>query len=181
MSNTPILSAWVMSAVLSGPALAGPQHGEIRLVHEPGKARVLEARPLYREVEVVVPEQHCWKPQRAHYHGGRDDSAVVGTLVGGVVGGVLGNQIGRGSGRTAMTVAGTAIGAVIGHRLGRDDDHGGQRPSNHCETVERVETREELVGYRVKYRYRGRVYHTRTQDHPGKWIRVDHRVREMRF
>ncbi len=42
-----------------------------------------------------------------------------------------------------------------------------------CETVEYSTWREELVAYRVAYRYRGRIFHTKTAWHPGERIRVD--------
>ena len=174
MPSIRILFAGALAAALCGPAVAGPQdrqgHGDGW--PGPGKARVLHAEPIYRPVEVVVPERPC----RPGYAGNQRDQ-VVATLVGGVVGGVLGSQVGKGGGRTAMTVAGTAFGALIGNRLA-DDDH---RSRRRCTTLERVERRDELVGYRVKYRYRGRVYHTRTRHDPGEWIRVDHAARETRF
>ena len=80
-----------------------------------------------------------------------------------------------------MTVAGTAIGAVIGNRLAGDDDRRGPRYADRCKTIDRVEKREELVGYRVKYRHRGQIYHTRTRHDPGKWIRIDRPARDIRF
>lgn len=181
MPSLPILAASVLAAALCGPAMAGPHHDD----HDhhgkvwSGKARVLDARPIYRSVEVVVPEQHCGPRHRAGHDRHRDRDEVVGTVVGGVVGGLLGNQVDKGSGRTVMTVAGTAIGAVIGNRLAADGDR--HRTGRRCETVERVEKRDQLVGYKVRYRYRGRVYHTRTRHDPGKWLHVDHGGRVTRF
>lgn len=182
MPSTRILAASALAAALCGPAIAGPHHhydADYDGVG-PAKARVLYTRPVYRTVEVVVPERHCDPRQRAR-HQDRDRDQVVATLVGGVVGGLLGNQVGKGGGRTAMTVAGTAIGAVIGNRLATGDDRHGQGRPGRCETFERVEKRDELVGYRVEYRHRGRVYHTWTRHDPGQWIQVDHGAREMRF
>jgi uncharacterized protein YcfJ len=42
----------------------------------------------------------------------------------------------------------------------------------HCETVDRYEQQQQLVGYRVKYRYEGQTYYTQTTEHPGKHIPV---------
>jgi uncharacterized protein YcfJ len=42
----------------------------------------------------------------------------------------------------------------------------------HCETVDRYEEEQELTGYRVKYRYDGRIFYTHTTEHPGKYIPV---------
>jgi uncharacterized protein YcfJ len=181
MPNTHILAASLLAASLCGTALAGPQHHYDRDYGKgaPHKARVLHTKPIYRTVEVIVPEHHCTPSRQAHHGSGRSRDEVVGTLVGGVVGGLLGSQVGKGGGRTAMTVAGTAIGAVIGNRLSNDDDRHGH--TRQCQTIDRVDKRDELVGYRVKYRYRGSIYHTRTQRDPGQWIRVDHAARETRF
>ena len=183
MPNTHILAASLLAASLCGTALAGPQHHYERDYAKGAqhKARVLHTKPIYRTVEVIVPERHCAPSRQATHSSGRSRDEVVATLVGGVVGGLLGSQIGKGSGRTVMTVAGTAIGAVIGNRLSNDDDRRGHRPPHRCRTMDRVEKRDELVGYRVKYRYRGRIYHTRTQRDPGDWIHVDHAAREIRF
>jgi uncharacterized protein YcfJ len=41
-----------------------------------------------------------------------------------------------------------------------------------CETVDEYQTREEIVAYRVKYRYKGRIYHTRMDHDPGDTIRL---------
>jgi uncharacterized protein YcfJ len=38
--------------------------------------------------------------------------------------------------------------------------------------VDRFEEQEQLVGYDVSYRYQGRVFTTRTDSHPGKFIQV---------
>ena len=46
-------------------------------------------------------------------------------------------------------------------------------PQRQCETVEYSTLREELVAYRVAYRYRGRIFRTKTARHPGERIRVD--------
>ena len=84
------------------------------------------------------------------------------------------------------------------HRLTPERDHHGRvlqvkplyetvpvaddgRQGHRCESLARTETREERVGYRVKYRYRGQVYHTQTAHDPGERIRVDGGLRPMRF
>ena len=103
------------------------------------------------------------------------------TIAGGVIGGVVGRQFGSGNGRDAMTVLGTLIGASIGHEAGRRehhdyDDYGHARVRSHpierCETHYTTREERELDGYRVTYRFAGREYTTRTQEHPGNRIRV---------
>ncbi|MCB1723653.1 MAG: glycine zipper 2TM domain-containing protein [Gammaproteobacteria bacterium] len=168
----------ILAALLCGigSAHAGNHDGPGR-----GFGQVLQAKPIYETVTVHVPEQRCWNTYDAAYdasYGDDRSNTVVGTVIGGVVGGVVGNQFGRGDGRTAMTVAGTVLGAVIGNRIASDASAG---DDTRCATVERDERRRELVGYRVKYRYRGHVYVTRTDYDPGKRIRVDREPRSVNF
>ena len=82
---------------------------------------------------------------------------------------MIGNQIGSGNGKTAATVAGTLLGASIG-----TDHREAKRALAHdrCHTIERTVTRDELVGYRVKYRYNGRIYRTRLDYDPGNQMKV---------
>lgn len=41
-----------------------------------------------------------------------------------------------------------------------------------CDTFENFHDEEVIDGYNVKYRYNGRVYHTRTENDPGKRMQV---------
>ena len=134
-------------------------------------AEVIQAEPLYKPVRVAHPVSECWI-ERVTY-ASRGHNAYAGPVAGGVIGGVLGNRLARGRGRTAMTVAGTLLGASIGQRLGSAS----YRPPTtadvrRCATVNRYEQRQQLVGYRVDYRYEGQTFSTRTPKHPGRFIRV---------
>ena len=131
--------------------------------HEGG--RVLEVEPIVRVVRVNVPEQRC--VERGVQRGHRRDSGAA-TLTGALLGGVVGHQLG--SGRDAATLAGALVGGAIGHDLA--GSRRGPAVVRDCYTVERYQRREEVVGYRVKYRYRGEVYWTQTREHPGRWIEV---------
>lgn len=149
-----------------------------------GYGRVLQVEPIYRVAEVIVPEDYCTEKNATSTGTDPGSAALAGAVVGGVAGGVAGNQFGKGRGRTAMTVAGTVLGATVGYRagpgmVGMVSD--AQWSYRQCETVNRVETREELLGYRVKYRYRGHIYHTRTLRHPGDRIRVGRGTRPIHF
>ncbi|MCG6865631.1 MAG: hypothetical protein LJE58_09435 [Thiogranum sp.] len=134
-------------------------------------AEVLQAEPLYQLAQVARPVNECWtetvvqnSPRRGVY---------AGPLAGGIIGGVLGNRLASGRGSTSMTVGGTLLGAAIGHTLSAAS----QRPPTtanvrRCRTVNRLEPRQQLVGYRVHYRYEGQTFTTRTRGYPGKYIRV---------
>lgn len=146
-----------------------------------GFGKVLHVKPVYETVTETLPPERCRQRHDGGYFGDRD-SALVGTLVGGVLGGVLGNQVGGGNGRTAMTIAGTVIGAVVGNRVGEGVDARAARgPDYACTGGDYAETHEALVGYRVKYRYRGQVFTTHTDYDPGDWIRVDRRSKPVQF
>ena len=136
-------------------------------------ARVIDAEPLYETVEVARPVTECWT-ERVTRNDGYRRGSYLAPIAGGVVGGVIGNQFGRGRGKTALTVAGALLGTSIGHKHNRAQREYRPRVENvrRCETVDRNEQLEQLVGYRVKYRYEGQTYYTRTEEHPGKHIQV---------
>jgi uncharacterized protein YcfJ len=149
------------STVPSGPAVPGYVD----------TAEVIQAEPLYQVAQVARPVNECWTEtvtQRNPRQG-----AYAGAVVGGIIGGVLGNQLVRGRGRTPMTVAGSMVGAAIGQGFSAPF----QRPPTpanvrRCRTVNRYEPRQQLVGYRVHYRYEGQTFTTRTRGYPGRFIRV---------
>lgn len=159
------------------PTLASADHDGYQY------AKVVDVEPVYRYVQVQIPERECWT--EIHYesvptrHARRSGSAVP-TIAGGVIGGVIGRQFGSGDGRDAMTVLGTLVGAAVGHQASHSRrnhyDYGyrdvRERPVERCSTHYVTEERRDLDGYRVTYRYAGRVYTTRTAEHPGDRIRV---------
>jgi len=164
-------------AGLSGNALAG--HDEHRRYREGDVydyARVLEARPIVRHVQVQVPVRECW--QETVYREHHSPAGTVGpAIAGGLIGGAIGHQFGSGSGRTAMTMVGALVGSAIAHDVAHAQAAGGTYsrtayPVERCETRYDYRTEERVEGYHVTYRYKGRVYATRTADHPGKRIRV---------
>ncbi len=137
-------------------------------------ARVIDVRPIYREIRVSQPVRECWDEPVYHTHGGHKSAS--GMLAGGLIGGIIGHQIGKGRGNKVATAVGTLIGAQIGHEA----VNGHVKP--HRETVvgyeERCKTRhqvsyEEVVdGYDVTYKYRGRSYQVQMPYDPGKRIKM---------
>ena len=154
-------------------------------------AEVIFAKPIYETVEVIVPQEECWTeqtyghrhyPRRRHAH----NDSFTAPLAGALLGGVIGNQFGGGDGKTALTVGGALLGASIGDDIAdanRDRRHAGLYRSpqsfRRCEMVDHRETREEVIGYRVKYRYNGETYHTRMLRDPGDTLRVRVSVRPI--
>jgi uncharacterized protein YcfJ len=135
------------------------------------RARVLESKPVYETVRVNHPEERCWNEQVYHRGRGSSDSYTP-TIAGAILGGVVGNQFGKGSGKDAMTVAGALLGGSIGNDVGSTPRRGYTTTERRCEMVDHFSDQDELVGYRVKYRYNDKVFWTRTKSDPGRYIRV---------
>ncbi len=170
ITKTAIVAMLAIS--VSGTAFARHGGSDIRY------ARVISATPIYEAVQVNEPVRECWNEEVVHRHRGH---SPAGTVVGGILGGVIGNQFGRGDGKTAATVAGTLVGASVGRHVSREHDERRRRVSyeRHCEWVDNYETAERLIGYRVKYRYQGEIYTTRTEEHPGERIPIEISVRPV--
>jgi len=137
-------------------------------------AKVLDVEPIYELVAVEHPEQVCWDEDVSYTEPGT--KRYTGTVLGGVIGGTLVNQLhrGRGKGKDAATLAGALLGGAIGHDLSQQARHGRQRTvtERFCETRSITTQEERLLGYRVKYRYKGHVFTTRMDEYPGKRIPV---------
>ncbi len=134
-------------------------------------APVIRTEPLYESVQVARPVSECWtetvaRPAPRH-------NAYAGPLAGGLIGGVIGRRLGRGGDQLPLMVAGALVGASIGQRVSTPAY---QAPvytdERRCRTVNHYEQRQQVVGYRVDYRYEGQTFTTRTSRHPGRFIRV---------
>ena len=136
-------------------------------------AEVIRVEPLYQPVQVARPVNRCWTEQVVDTPTWQPH--VGATLAGGVVGGLIGSRLGRGRGRTPLTVAGTLAGAAIGNRLSRPAYAApatALRDVRRCTTSSQYEQRQQVVGYRVDYRYAGQTFTTQTLRHPGRYIRM---------
>jgi uncharacterized protein YcfJ len=138
-------------------------------------ARVLSAKPIYETVEVQDGREVCRneRVEYVEYRGGRRSESA--SVVGAIIGGVIGNQFGSGRGRTAATVAGAALGSAVARdaqnspRNARGRSYGTERV---CSYEPRYRTERELVGYDVRYDYKGQIGQTTTRNQPGSTIRV---------
>jgi uncharacterized protein YcfJ len=136
-------------------------------------ARVVDVRPVYREVRVSQPRRECHDQRVVSRH--RQGPGEAGSaIIGAILGGVAGNQIGSGSGRDAATVVGAIAGTAAGSHYARRQGRTVERSSYEtvCHTVNDVHYEERVDGYRVTYRYRGREHTTRMDRRPGDRIRV---------
>lgn len=127
--------------------------------------RVVNARPIYRQVAVDVPRESC--RVRTVARESRDGDSFTGTVVGGLVGAAIGHEIGNGRGTA------TAVGGLIGASIG--NDAGSRKTVRYrdqevCQTRYTTEYENRIIGYDVRYSYQGRIYQTRTDRHPGDRI-----------
>ena len=157
-------------------------------------ARVVDVTPIVETYRVNNPVEKCWNERVSvrdnHYPNRRyKNKTRTPEIVGALIGAAVGNQLGKKGGGKARDVA-TVAGAVLGGSIGRDVKHQNQarrdyhhsrhhnRHQTRYETVERCEvhdaytTKEEVVAYDVAYKYRGNVFHTQMNQHPGDKIKV---------
>jgi uncharacterized protein YcfJ len=140
-------------------------------------ARVVDVRPIYREVEVSTPVRECWDEPVIQTHGGTGHKSASGMAVGGILGGVIGHQIGKGNGKKLATVVGTILGAQIGHNAVNGNVRSVPQNSyteyeQRCNVRHQVSYEEVLDGYRVTYRYQGERYQIEMPYDPGKRIKL---------
>ncbi len=149
------------------------------------QARVVKVKPIYKRVKVHHPKERCYQEKVVVRPSHQSNHNYGGIITGGIIGGVAGHQIGGGRGKDVATVAGTLIGAIIGdsvanqHRPHYRKHKKHIRYETHCDTIDTLTYRNKVTGYRVKYRYKGHNYWTKTKHHPGKYIDVNVSIRPL--
>lgn len=173
-----LLAVTIVLGATSAVAMADPPWARDYDGQYVDHARVLSVTPIMQRVE--RPRRVCWQEPAGTYYTRDEGNRTAGTLLGAVIGGVLGNTVGKGDGRVAATTAGAVIGGAIGNRASRGDggyvEHEGY--AQRCRDEVRYGP-DRVIGYDVTYRYHGRIYRTRMDHDPGRWMRVvvDDRVR----
>lgn len=175
--------AITLAGGLSAAAIAGSSYTSDLFTHY-DYARVVDVNEIIEKVKYSEPVEKCWN-EKVRYrnerrHARNHDSRtpdVIGTLIGAAVG----NRFGSGSGRDAATVAGALLGGSIGrdvrksgqrHNQGRYRDDYRVETVRQCETHHEVRYDEQVAGYNVKYKYKGKVFSTQMDTHPGRKIKV---------
>jgi uncharacterized protein YcfJ len=140
---------------------------------ESDTARVLNSTPVYESANV---REECWNPRARVYEerrdGGGHDARTGGTVIGAIAGGVLGHQVGSGHGNDAATVGGAILGGIVGNQIGRQHDSNEQADLDLSRCRRVGGTTGNIIGYDVRYTYRGQEYNTRLASDPGRRIRV---------
>lgn len=132
--------------------------------------RVISARPIYERVVYSAPADYCHTETYARTERRGGDS-FGGTVVGGLVGAAIGHEIGNGRG--APTAVGGLIGAAIGNDMASGERVTRYQDREVCRREYNREVEHRITGYDVTYSYMGRIYHTRTNRHPGDRIEVE--------
>jgi uncharacterized protein YcfJ len=140
------------------------------LERNPRSAEVIDVQPITRTVQ--VPREVCGDEAVTRQAPVKDEHQVTGTVIGAVVGGVLGNQVGSGRGQDAATVAGAAAGGYAGNKVQEKMQKGNTTTTNErvCRTV--YDSKEETVGYDVRYRLGDEENVVRMDHDPGDRLPV---------
>lgn len=139
--------------------------------HRSYRARVIDVRPLWRNDRHYDGRYDCrvrrdYSDRRVDT-GDRDRARIVGALAGAAVGGLIGREHDNAA---LGTVAGALAGAAGGDILVRQ---GSSHRDRDCFEPHKRKYHQQPVAYLVRYRYRDRIYTTRTREHPGRYIRIN--------
>ena len=153
-----------------GVATAGGAIAGYKIFKEPDSADVLSAQPITKQVK--VPHKECEDKTVVHQREVKDDNRVAGKALGAVLGGVLGHQVGGGNGKKVATVAGAVAGGYAGDRVQNN-----MQQKDTYTTVENVcsttyTTRDDITGYDVTYRLKGKESTIKMSYDPGSKIPV---------
>lgn len=141
-------------------------------------AKVTHVEPIYEQISVRIPEEHCWNETVAIER----RRSATGPILGAIIGGALGNELGhKKSNKRVGAVVGAALGASLGNDIARQRGHNQRHYETvqRCESRDRFEQRQELIGYDVEYRYHGEIYHTRMPYNPGREMEIEVQVRPL--
>ena len=134
-------------------------------------ARVVDSQPIYETVSYQEPIQKCHYETRMVRYGGNDSKTAI--IVGSLIGGAIGNKLGhKKSNQRVGAVAGAILGGSIASDLQGKNKHYHGKRERVCMTTEKIRYKQELSGYNVTYKYRGRTYSTVMDQQPGDRIRI---------
>ncbi len=132
------------------------------------RAKVIDVDPVYRSVRSQpIAQEQCWREPRRVTRSDRRAGSVIGAVIGGVIGYKVGGN------HRHNKRSGAAVGAVLGSVIGGEAAKNKHRSERYCETVySGGYQRQELVGYNVKYKYKGQRFETFMDYEPGRYIDV---------
>lgn len=151
-----------------GIATAGGAIGGYQLLKEPDYADVVRSTPIVKQTK--IPQQECHDETVVKQKPVKDQNRIAGKVIGATIGGVLGHQVGDGSGKKVATVAGAVAGGYAGDKVQKNMQQKDTYTvvEKRCKTV--YETREDITGYDVVYRIKGKESSVRMDHDPGQRI-----------
>jgi len=144
--------------------------------HHPFYGKVIFVKPIYKTVRIQEPQLNC--VSHSPRHAGItvvNQSSPERAILGGLMGGIVGHELGNDHNREITTLAGIIIGSAIAsdtRTVNYQVNNYEMSRHRHCVQQTRVIEQKTLVGYRVKYKYRGHIYTTRTRHHPGELLPI---------
>ena len=139
------------------------------------EAKVIEADPIVKIVKISTPREECWEEEVVYRerHNSRDNA--LGPVLGGVIGGAVGNAVGhKKKNKQVGAVVGAVLGATLGQAVANSNRHERvtRGTEERCKVYHDYREEERVIGYRVRYRYNGATYSTRTETDPGDTIKL---------
>ncbi len=172
------LSRGIALASLCGLGAAAHADSYSKVIEAP----VVSVDPIVEVRQDRIPFERCRAERvRVVERGGPRSytPAVLGGVLGGAAGSVLGDNSSR---RDLITGAGVLLGASIGNDVEqrrRQRDDGYYVTEDVCTTEYEIREREQVSGYRVRYRFDDSIYETRTAVDPGSTIAVRMRLEPL--
>jgi len=169
-----VIAATLGLTVLSTAAIAGPNNHSFS-----DYAKVTNVQPIYETVSYREPHKECYIEQRQVHRKRSNTPEIIGALIGGAIGNKLGHNK---SNKRVGALAGAILGGSIARDANRGDHHGSFTTNEEvCHVSHTVHQEQQVTGYNVDYKYRGRQYQTVMNQHPGKRIRVAVDVRPINY
>ena len=143
------------------------------------QGKVVQIQPVYTQVSVQKPSQHCRNVEVPIYGRTGGGNAGEGALGGMIIGGVLGKVLG---GNDKGAAAGAILGGVVGANKSQNGKQIiGYRQEQRCTTTYTNQQIQETAGYTVTYELAGQRHtkHSHRYLNPGSTLTLRLKVTDV--